>query len=138
MLGATAEICLARQAIDQGFIDGKIQGLLDAAELSVILRREFPLSAAEFEILAGAQRVYERITSLVRRVHKGNPHIVTTKRHRGNAETARARHRALAALAHEIYGTYLYQIVATVAAVGLQADPVKLQTVRAWCRDKPQ
>jgi hypothetical protein len=62
----------------------------------------------------------------------------TLKRSSGEPEnnTVRGRVRALALISRELYGSFQYRILASVASVALQTN-VTVRNVRNWCTDIP-
>ena len=63
-----------------------------------------------------------------------NPYIISRRSNRRDDDTVRGRVRALALLNRNLYGEYLYTILATVATVALETN-VTIKDVRNWCKD---
>lgn len=63
-----------------------------------------------------------------------NPYIISRRSNRRDDDTVRGRVRALALLNRNLYGEYLYTILATVATVALETN-ITIKDVRNWCKD---
>ena len=63
-----------------------------------------------------------------------NPYIISRRSNRRDDDTVRGRVRALALRNRNLYGEYLYTILATVATVALETN-VTIKDVRNWCKD---
>jgi hypothetical protein len=63
-----------------------------------------------------------------------NPYILSRKSNRRDDDTVHGRVRALALLNRNLYGQYLYTILATVATVAVETN-VTIKDVRNWCKD---
>jgi hypothetical protein len=106
-----------------------------AAELcrSAISR---PSSSADHELVKALSITAEYFESEARVAEEDAKSPYTLKRRSGKPEdnTVRGRVRALARMTYELYGSFLYGVLVSVATVALQTK-VTRRSVRNWCSD---